>query len=59
MLNSVSKALVKHPKQESFYKKNDVIIICSKVTLYISKTKLLFMDILTNAPMTLVNKTHI
>lgn len=50
MLTDVFKALIKQSKLVSFYKKNSVIIILSKIKIYIFNTKLLFMNSLISAP---------
>lgn len=43
-------ALIEHPNTRKFSsKKNNVIIIWSKVTPYVFKTKFLFIESLTNA----------
>jgi len=55
MPTSVVRAMVKHLKQVSFYKKSCVIITLSKVTSYIFKIKFLFVDSLTIALRAVVN----
>jgi len=55
MLANAPRTMVKHPKQISFYEKNYVIVTLSKITSYISKTKFLYVDFLTNAKITTLN----
>jgi len=58
MLASAPRALVKHSKQVSFHEKKCIIITWLKVTSYILKTKILFVELLIIVLRELVSKTH-